>query len=104
MDLLSPFGWLYGRAANVRNALYDRGVFASHPLGARSISIGNITVGGTGKTPLVALTTQILAERGGKVCILTADTAESSLPAAFSYRTAKPFSPTPKPAATSRSN
>ena len=71
MDLLSPFGWLYGRAANVRNALYDRGVFASHPLGARSISIGNITVGGTGKTPLVALTTQILAERGAKVCILT---------------------------------
>lgn len=71
MNLLSPFGWLYGRAANVRNALYDRGTFASHSLGARTISIGNITVGGTGKTPLVALIAEMLAENGEKVCILT---------------------------------
>lgn len=71
MNLLSPFGWLYGRAANVRNALYDRAFFASHSLGARAISIGNITVGGTGKTPLVALVAEILSDNGEKVCILT---------------------------------
>ena len=71
MNLLSPFGWLYGRAANARNALYDRGVFTSHSLGAKAISIGNITVGGTGKTPLVALVAEILAENGDKICILT---------------------------------
>ena len=71
MNLFSPFGWLYGRAANVRNALYDRGFFLSHSLGAKTISIGNITVGGTGKTPLVALVAGILAENGEKVCILT---------------------------------
>lgn len=71
MNLLSPFGWLYGRAANVRNTLYDRGTFASHSLGARTISIGNITVGGTGKTPLVALVGEMLAANGEKVCILT---------------------------------
>ncbi len=39
--------------------------------GARTISIGNITTGGTGKTPLVAYIANLLAERGEKVCILT---------------------------------
>ncbi len=71
MNLLSPFGWLYGQAANVRNALYNRGYFSSHSLGVRTISIGNITAGGTGKTPLVASVAGILAENGEKVCILT---------------------------------
>lgn len=51
--------------------MYDRGMFASHSLGAKTISIGNITVGGTGKTPLVALVAQILADNGEKVCILS---------------------------------
>ena len=71
MNLLSPFGWLYGQAANVRNAMYDRGLFSSHSLGVRTISIGNITAGGTGKTPLVALVAGILAKNGENVCILT---------------------------------
>ena len=69
--MLTPFSWLYGKIADTRNALYDRDVFVSHSLGARTISIGNITAGGTGKTPLVAHVAKILAERGEKVCILT---------------------------------
>ena len=71
MILLSPLGWIYGPVMNVRNALYDRGWIASHSLGARTISIGNITTGGTGKTPLVALVAEIIASNGEKVCILT---------------------------------
>ncbi len=55
----------------VRNRLYDRGFLRVHSLGARTISIGNLTTGGTGKTPLVALTAEIMAESGAKVCILT---------------------------------
>jgi tetraacyldisaccharide 4'-kinase len=66
-----PIGWLYGKIADVRNWLYDRGTFRSHDLGARTISIGNVTAGGTGKTPLVALVAQILADSGERVCILT---------------------------------
>jgi len=69
--MLGAIGKLYGFVANVRNTLYDRGVFKSYPLGARTISIGNITTGGTGKTPVVAYVANILAESGEKVCILT---------------------------------
>ena len=71
MIILSPLGWLYRGVAEVRNAMYDRGVLESHSLGARTISVGNITTGGTGKTPLVVLIAEILAGRGEKVCVLT---------------------------------
>jgi tetraacyldisaccharide 4'-kinase len=71
MNPLSPLGWIYGLAADARNALYDRDVFESHSLNAPSISIGNLTTGGTGKTPLVALVARSLAESGEKVCVLT---------------------------------
>ena len=71
MNPLSPLGWLYGVAADARNALYDRGIFKTHTLGARTISIGNLTTGGTGKTPLVAHVARLLADSGEKVCILT---------------------------------
>jgi len=69
--LLLPVSWLYGKIAYIRNALYDRGTLRSYDLGARTVSIGNITTGGTGKTPLVAYVAEILADTGEKVCILT---------------------------------
>ena len=69
--LLIPLGAIYGRAMCLRNALYDRGILRSHSLGARTISIGNLTTGGTGKTPLVEWAARLLAENGEKVCVLT---------------------------------
>ena len=62
---------LYGAIINARNALYEKGLLKSFSLGVPTISIGNITVGGTGKTPMVAFVAEILAEQGEKVCILT---------------------------------
>lgn len=69
--ILAPIGWLYGKIVDVRNALYERAWLKSQPLGMKTISVGNITAGGTGKTPLVALVAEILADNGEKVCILT---------------------------------
>lgn len=69
--MLSWAGRLYGKFTELRNKLYDRGSLKSFGLGARTISIGNITAGGTGKTPLVALVAKMLAESGERVCILT---------------------------------
>ncbi len=66
-----PFSWIYARIADLRNTLYDRGTFQSEALGAPTVSVGNITVGGTGKTPTVAFVARVLAEQGARVCILT---------------------------------
>ena len=69
--LLLPFGWIYGAITSTRNSLYQKNFFASFDLGVKTISVGNITVGGTGKTPMVAFIAEKLAEKGEKVCILT---------------------------------
>jgi len=66
-----PLGWIYEKITDIRNAKFDRGSIAVHDLGARTISIGNITTGGTGKTPLAILVSEVLASRGERVCILT---------------------------------
>lgn len=71
MNPLSPFGMIYRGITGIRNALYDRGWIPSYSLGARTISVGNLTTGGTGKTPVVALVAEILANAGESVCILT---------------------------------
>lgn len=69
--MLNLLGKIYGVGSDLRNKFYDRGIFKTHSLGAKTISIGNITTGGTGKTPLVAYVAEILADAGEKVCILT---------------------------------
>lgn len=69
--MLWLLGYIYGKVAEFRNSLYDKGVLDVFDLGARVISVGNLTAGGTGKTPLVAHITKILHDRGETVCILT---------------------------------
>lgn len=69
--MLSLAGSIYQGIAQLRNRLYDAGILESFDLGARTISIGNITAGGTGKTPLTAYVADVLADRGDRVCILT---------------------------------
>ncbi len=51
--ILKPAGLLYGAIMSLRNALYDRGTFRSWHSPIPVVSVGNITTGGTGKTPLV---------------------------------------------------
>src|SRR5713226_497054 len=68
---LTPLSGLYGVAMKARRALFRRGVFHVHKVGAPVISVGNITTGGTGKTPLVEWIARALAHRQKRVCILT---------------------------------
>jgi tetraacyldisaccharide 4'-kinase len=68
---LAPFGALYSAAVKARAAGYQNHFLKTHRVSAPVISVGNITVGGTGKTPLVQWLAERLADRGQKVCILT---------------------------------
>ncbi len=51
---LAPLSWSFGAAVRARNALYDRGVLAQHRGPIPALSVGNLSVGGTGKTPVAA--------------------------------------------------
>jgi tetraacyldisaccharide 4'-kinase len=68
---LAPFSLLYGAAMRARAALYRSGALAVERVGAPVVSVGNITTGGTGKTPLVEWAARRLARGGGRVCVLT---------------------------------
>jgi tetraacyldisaccharide 4'-kinase len=68
---LVPFSVLYGAATRVRLALYGAGVLAVQRVAAPVISVGNLTAGGTGKTPLVEWLARAVAREGRRVCVLT---------------------------------
>jgi tetraacyldisaccharide 4'-kinase len=69
--ILAPLSAIYSVATRARRALYTRGVLRAQQINAPVISIGNITTGGTGKTPLVAWVARMVAQEGRRVCILT---------------------------------
>ena len=62
--LLAPLGWLYCGVAVLRALAYRRGWLASEAAGVPVIMVGNLTVGGTGKTPLVLWLVRHLNQRG----------------------------------------
>lgn len=61
---LAPLGWLYCIAAVLRRAAYRLGIFSTGRVGAPVIVVGNISVGGTGKTPLVIWIARFLKANG----------------------------------------
>ena len=58
--LLLPFSWLYGMIISLRNVFYDAGIFSSKKFDVPVICIGNLTTGGTGKTPHIEYLLRIL--------------------------------------------
>lgn len=69
--LLLPFSWLYAGVMAVRNWLYDKKLKLSFAFEIPVISVGNLRVGGTGKTPHVAWLVAELQSRGAKPAILS---------------------------------
>lgn len=69
--LLAPFGLIYGAGVNLRNEFYRAGILKTQRINAPVISVGNITTGGTGKTPMVAYIAREIAKQNFQPCILT---------------------------------
>jgi len=67
---LSPLSWLYGLGVGFRNLLFEMGVLKSRSFSTPVISVGNITVGGTGKTPHVEYLIRLLKDQA-KVAVLS---------------------------------
>ena len=68
---LNPLPTLYGRVIAARNALYDRRWLPAHTLPGSVISVGNLSVGGSGKTPFVILLGELLKARGIRFDVLS---------------------------------
>lgn len=69
--LMSGLSWIFRALVQIRIALFRRGLKPQEYLGAQVVSIGNLTVGGTGKTPVVELLAKSLRDRGRSVAILS---------------------------------
>lgn len=67
---LWPAEQAFAAAARLRGALYDRGLLAAHAPAVPALSVGNLSVGGTGKTPLAAWAVARLRERGGHPAVV----------------------------------
>jgi tetraacyldisaccharide 4'-kinase len=69
--LLTPLSLTYGAVTHLRARAYRKGILKPRRLDATVISVGNLTVGGTGKTPMVLWIADRLASEGKSVGILT---------------------------------
>ncbi len=69
--LLAPFALIYGSVAYIRNKLYDWNVFRSTSFPQAVVCIGNLSMGGTGKTPHVEYLIRLLDKHNTKCCTLS---------------------------------
>ena len=68
--LLAPAGWLVALFTIARRAAYRHGMRRSWRIGCPVVVVGNLSVGGTGKTPLVIAVAKLLAARGVRVGVI----------------------------------
>ncbi|MND41227.1 Tetraacyldisaccharide 4'-kinase [compost metagenome] len=59
--LLLPFSLIYGLVVKLRNNFYDKGIFHSHEFDIPVIAVGNLEVGGAGKTPMIEYLVRLLS-------------------------------------------
>jgi tetraacyldisaccharide 4'-kinase len=70
-SVLQPLSWLYGAVVSARRKAYARSWLRSHAVGKPVIVVGNLTVGGTGKTPLTIWLANHLRQRGFEVGLVS---------------------------------
>jgi tetraacyldisaccharide 4'-kinase len=75
---MNPLSALFGAVVSLRNDLYDRGLLHACRLEGPVVSVGNLSVGGAGKTPFVLLLGSLLKERGIRFDVLTRGYGRSS--------------------------
>lgn len=63
--------WLYGAGMRLRRNFFNQGIFASHRLPCFVISVGNLCLGGTGKTPMVLHLAKLLGDMGYKPAVVS---------------------------------
>lgn len=68
---LYPLAWMYGMGVRLRNKLFDCGYYRSRSFDVPVICIGNLTVGGTGKTPHTEYLIRLLQQAGTDVAMLS---------------------------------
>ena len=71
LALLKGVSLVFSAVVSLRYFLYGIGLLRRYPLGIQVISIGNVTAGGTGKTPVTEIFARTLAAEGRKVAILS---------------------------------
>ena len=69
--LLFALSRAYRRAVQFRHWIYDKRIFRNKALGCLVVSIGNLTCGGTGKTPVVEVFAKTLSQKGRRVAVLS---------------------------------
>ncbi len=69
-SLLQPLAWAYGAVVSLRRTAYERGWLRVHAAGKPVVVIGNLTVGGTGKTPLTVWLVEKLRDRGVRAGVI----------------------------------
>jgi tetraacyldisaccharide 4'-kinase len=75
---LNPLSAIYGGVVGARNALYDRGVLRARRLQGAVVSVGNLSAGGSGKTPFVLLLGELLKARAIRFDVLSRGYGRSS--------------------------
>jgi tetraacyldisaccharide 4'-kinase len=75
---VKPLSAIFRAGVSLRNALYDRGILKIHKLARPVVSIGNISVGGSGKTPFVVALGELLNQRGIPFDVLSRGYGRSS--------------------------
>ncbi|MFI5252670.1 MAG: tetraacyldisaccharide 4'-kinase [Bacteroidota bacterium] len=71
LPILLPVAWCYETIIRLRNMCYDRGIFKTSNAGIPVISVGNITAGGTGKTPFVEYLVRYFIGKGKRVAVIS---------------------------------